>query len=1018
MSQNLFKIYDGRTNFWQWDTGQKLIVLDDTVDQVHFSNKNMTHAIPTDVYATSDGTRICDIPDIILTLPKNLIASAYVDNGTSEKTIKSVKFAVVSRPIPSDYVPSQTGEGSGVKQFDSMEEAQQWAQKNDSAGNLISVNINGKWTACIVGSDKKVSIISGNESDLTQDIQDLRDSINDMSGALNQHVNASNEAAKNVQEKISELQEELNKKQPSGNYVVAIEGKGLSTEDFTTENKEKLSAIEDGAQKNVQSDYLQNDPTQDDYIKNRTHWSEQKRTVIVPENTFSGTSPFKYEESPGITTDHLNQNVTVTWDGVEYDLTVTAKVLGMSRYVYCGNGNLCNKNLDDTGEPFCFYITTPSLMVYYPSDSTEHTFKILGDIAEEVHQLDEKYIPSTIARASEVVKTVNDTEPDENGNVAVPVIGKDMTGKTVYPTPDSEGVVATVGAEIFNDYAERTYTDNGSYKYANAGNLAVYAYSHAEGNATTAMGYASHAEGNGTMAEGPMSHAEGSGTTASSDGSHAEGSRTVASGSSSHSEGRDTVASGSMSHAEGLSTIASGEYSHAEGVYTEAIGMQSHAEGAYTYAQSQGSHAQGRFSIKEKYVEKIEELVDTIGYYWENYYVSDAYTFDSETGYFTLTDATSNGTYPPHSTTQYFAEGSGTAKEIYKFITITSASTSSNVKGTYERHWSELEREYAHVVGNGDGPDSPSNAHTIDWDGNAWFAGNVYVGGINQHDSEAKILSTQEYVNEKLVEQIGNVFYGTCTTYASTTPKTVKVSSNNGVDFSLKPGVLVCILFTKGNDAGTMTLNINSTGAKSVKLFDNLNLNFNSWKTYSYATFLYDGTYWNIVSVSPGKASDTNYGFTKLSTSTSSTSTSMAATPSAVKSAYDLANAALPIAGGTMTGALTLVDNPTDDLHAVTKKYVDECITALRPKSTTISLLAANWVGDANPYSQVVTINGVTANSKIDLQPTAVQIVELQDAEITLMLQNDDGVVTAWAIGNKPETDYTMQALITEVTPV
>jgi hypothetical protein len=46
-------------------------------------------------------------------------------------------------------------------------------------------------------------------------------------------------------------------------------------------------------------------------------------------------------------------------------------------------------------------------------------------------------------------------------------------------------------------------------------------------------------------------------------------------------------------------------------------------------------------------------------------------------------------------------------------------------------------------------------------------------------------------------------------------------------------------------------------------------------------------------------------GVVQLSTSTSSTSTSLAATPSAVKSAYDLAAAALPKSGGTMTGVIT-----------------------------------------------------------------------------------------------------------------
>jgi hypothetical protein len=104
-------------------------------------------------------------------------------------------------------------------------------------------------------------------------------------------------------------------------------------------------------------------------------------------------------------------------------------------------------------------------------------------------------------------------------------------------------------------------------------------------------------------------------------------------------------------------------------------------------------------------------------------------------------------------------------------------------------------------------------------------------------------------------------------------------------------------------------------------------------------------------------------------------------------------------------------------VHRLDEKYLPENI-ATKPKITTITLPAANWTGSANPWSQVVTVNGVTANSKVDLQPTAIQIVELQDSEITLMMQNDDGVVTAWAIGNKPTKDYTMQVLITEVMRV
>lgn len=56
-----------------------------------------------------------------------------------------------------------------------------------------------------------------------------------------------------------------------------------------------------------------------------------------------------------------------------------------------------------------------------------------------------------------------------------------------------------------------------------------------------------------------------------------------------------------------------------------------------------------------------------------------------------------------------------------------------------------------------------------------------------------------------------------------------------------------------------------------------------------------------------GAASTTKYGHAKLSSSVSSTSEVLAATPKAVKTAYDLANAALPKVGGSLTGPLNLL---------------------------------------------------------------------------------------------------------------
>lgn len=85
---------------------------------------------------------------------------------------------------------------------------------------------------------------------------------------------------------------------------------------------------------------------------------------------------------------------------------------------------------------------------------------------------------------------------------------------------------------------------------------------------------------------------------------------------------------------------------------------------------------------------------------------------------------------------------------------------------------------------------------------------------------------------------------------------------------------------------------------------------------------------------------------------------------------------------------------------------------------STVTLLADSWVGSAAPYSQVVSINGVTANTKVDLKPTSAQIAEMQDCDIAFVAENDNGVVTVYSINCKPETDYAMQVVLTEVASV
>ena len=80
-----------------------------------------------------------------------------------------------------------------------------------------------------------------------------------------------------------------------------------------------------------------------------------------------------------------------------------------------------------------------------------------------------------------------------------------------------------------------------------------------------------------------------------------------------------------------------------------------------------------------------------------------------------------------------------------------------------------------------------------------------------------------------------------------------------------------------------------------------------------------------------------------------------------------------------------------------------------------VTLYAENWVGDASPYSQLVTIAGVTQSSKVDLQPSTEQLEIFHQKDLTFVAENDDGIVTIFCVGQKPMNDYTIQVTITEV---
>lgn len=90
-------------------------------------------------------------------------------------------------------------------------------------------------------------------------------------------------------------------------------------------------------------------------------------------------------------------------------------------------------------------------------------------------------------------------------------------------------------------------------------------------------------------------------------------------------------------------------------------------------------------------------------------------------------------------------------------------------------------------------------------------------------------------------------------------------------------------------------------------------------------------------------------------------------------------------------------------------------IAELGPKTGSVSL-SATWEG-SDPYSQTVTLSGatVTGKSKVDLLPTAAQLDALAtDGVISLMIENNGGTLTAWAVGGTPSTAMTISCTVTE----
>ena len=81
-----------------------------------------------------------------------------------------------------------------------------------------------------------------------------------------------------------------------------------------------------------------------------------------------------------------------------------------------------------------------------------------------------------------------------------------------------------------------------------------------------------------------------------------------------------------------------------------------------------------------------------------------------------------------------------------------------------------------------------------------------------------------------------------------------------------------------------------------------------------------------------------------------------------------------------------------------------------------ITLPAGGWSG-SGPYAQTAALAGLPAAALVNLQPTAEQLMLLQQQGVTVLTAaNQDGVLTVYALGAAPQDELTLQVTVTPVS--
>lgn len=128
----MFKILDGRSQFYQWDLDRKVIVEDASINEVHFCNRTDDCSLICEVYEL-DGLRVADVPNILLQENWRINVYAYDTNYTKHCDV----FDVVKRSKPADYVYTETE----IKNYDELLERLEQIEENGISDEAVAAAV-------------------------------------------------------------------------------------------------------------------------------------------------------------------------------------------------------------------------------------------------------------------------------------------------------------------------------------------------------------------------------------------------------------------------------------------------------------------------------------------------------------------------------------------------------------------------------------------------------------------------------------------------------------------------------------------------------------------------------------------------------------------------------------------------------------------------------------------------------------------------------------------------------------